>query len=76
MKPNETLWSSLLGNGHQNGHSINGVKTAGNNHLGKHGHEDELGEAHVATSVETPLRHDAFELDDQSKIDQIEGHFR
>jgi GTP cyclohydrolase I len=38
--------------------------------------QDELGDAHVATSVDTPLRPDAFEIDDEAKIDKIEHHFR
>ena len=36
---------------------------------------DEIGEQHVATSLETPLRDDAFELSDADKIDRITGHF-
>ena len=36
----------------------------------------EIGDAHVASSSETPLRADAFEMDDQDKIVQIEHHFR
>ncbi len=36
---------------------------------------EEIGENHVATSIDTPLREDAFELDDQTKIDLIEKHF-
>jgi GTP cyclohydrolase IA len=37
---------------------------------------DELGEDHVGTSFETPLREDAFEMDDELKIELIEKHFR
>ncbi|WP_027302632.1 GTP cyclohydrolase I FolE [Rudanella lutea] len=37
---------------------------------------DEMGESHAATSLETPLREDAFELDDDLKIELIEKHFR
>lgn len=33
-------------------------------------------EDHVATSFETPLRPDAFDMDDNEKINQIEPHFR
>jgi GTP cyclohydrolase IA len=36
----------------------------------------ELGEEHVGTSFETPLREDAFEMDDDLKIELIEKHFR
>jgi GTP cyclohydrolase I len=37
---------------------------------------DEIGDHHVATSVETPLRTDAFEKDDDLKMELIEKHFR
>ena len=33
-------------------------------------------EDHFVSSWETPLREDAFELDDETKIEKIEGHFR
>jgi GTP cyclohydrolase I len=70
MKPNETLWNQTPVNG-SNGHNHNG------NHSGKHGHfHDELGDHHVATSVDTPLRPDAFELSDEQKIEMIESRFR
>jgi GTP cyclohydrolase I len=36
---------------------------------------DEIGDEHVSTSVETPLRSDAFALSDHEKIDQIAHHF-
>jgi len=36
----------------------------------------EIGDEHVATSVDTPLRPDAFELSDEEKIKRIEAHFR
>ena len=37
---------------------------------------DEMGDQHVMTSVETPLRDDAFELTDEDKIELIEEKFR
>ncbi len=37
---------------------------------------EELGEEHVGTSLETPLREDAFEMDDDLKIELIEKHFK
>jgi GTP cyclohydrolase I len=37
---------------------------------------DELDDAHVGSSIETPLRDDAFKLSDEEKIEKIEGHFR
>ena len=36
----------------------------------------EMGESHMASSVETPLREDAFDLSDAEKISLISGHFR
>ncbi len=36
----------------------------------------ELGEDHVATASDTPLRLDAFELDDKLKIELITKHFK
>ena len=36
----------------------------------------DLGDDHVATSSDTPLRHDAFELDDKLKIELIAKHFK
>ena len=36
---------------------------------------DEIGDEHVSTSVDTPLRADAFALSDEEKIAQIAQHF-
>ncbi len=38
--------------------------------------EEEMGDEHLSTSTETPLREDAFEIDDDLKIELIEKHFR
>jgi GTP cyclohydrolase I len=38
--------------------------------------EDDLADDHVFSSLETPLRSDAFVLDDDTKIEKIEKHFR
>lgn len=37
---------------------------------------DEIGDEHISTSYDTPLREDAFDLSDADKMDIIEGHFR
>ncbi|MCC5927896.1 MAG: GTP cyclohydrolase I FolE [Cyclobacteriaceae bacterium] len=37
---------------------------------------DELGDEHIGTSHDTPLREDAFELDEDLKVELIEKHFR
>ena len=36
---------------------------------------DEVGDNHLMTSDDTPLRSDAFELSDEEKIEKIEEHF-
>jgi len=36
---------------------------------------DAMGDEHIGTSVETPLREDAFEMDDELKMELIEKHF-
>jgi GTP cyclohydrolase I len=36
---------------------------------------DEMGDEHVSTSVDTPLRVDAFDLSDEEKIEKIALHF-
>jgi len=73
MKPNETLWNSPLNNGNGvNGHgNHNGYHPNGSAN-GYHPKPDPeaLGEDHVATSLETPLREDAFDLDDET-IDRL-----
>lgn len=37
---------------------------------------EEMGDQHITTSLETPLRNDAFELSDEEKIEKIEHHFQ
>jgi GTP cyclohydrolase I len=37
---------------------------------------EELGDEHLGTSIETPLREDAFAMTDELKIELIEKHFR
>ncbi|MES2780203.1 MAG: GTP cyclohydrolase I FolE [Bacteroidota bacterium] len=39
-------------------------------------HFEEMGEGHESFSLETPMREDAFELDDALKIELIEKHFK
>jgi GTP cyclohydrolase I len=38
--------------------------------------DEEIGDEHISTSVDTPLRPDAFEMSDEEKKAQIEYHFR
>lgn len=56
-------------NGALNG--LNGAIQINGKHLA-----DDLGDHHLATSAQTPLRPDAFDLSDQDKMEQIETHFR
>lgn len=37
---------------------------------------EDIGDEHVGTSLQTPLREDAFEMDDELKVELIEKHFR
>lgn len=39
-------------------------------------HIDDMGDEHMSTSVETPIRADAFEKSDEAKMAEIEQHFR
>lgn len=66
MKQNETLLNILQ--------TVDGLKNGNGN--GHHHHDDEIGEEHAAASYDTPLREDAFLLDDETKIQLIEKHFK
>jgi len=37
---------------------------------------DDVGDDHVGTSYDTPMREDAFDLSDEEKIDKIQEHFK
>ncbi|MFN4007196.1 MAG: GTP cyclohydrolase I FolE [Chitinophagaceae bacterium] len=39
-------------------------------------HIDEMGDNHIATSVDTPMRANAFDLSDDEKVAAIEKHFK
>lgn len=60
MKPNETLLNTLL---FEDDTKITLT-------------DEEIGDDHVSTSVDTPMRADAFEINDDEKIAQIEYYFR
>jgi len=36
---------------------------------------EEMGDQHILTSLETPLRDDAFDISDDEKVEKIQGHF-
>lgn len=66
-------------NGHRydpvNGNGTNGHHAAFAEEEINHNGHDPLGDDHVATSLETPLREDAFAISDELKQEIIEGHF-
>lgn len=37
---------------------------------------DEIGNEHISTSIETPMKKDAFVMSDEEKIKKIESHFK
>lgn len=37
---------------------------------------EEIGDEHISTSIDTPMRKDAFDLSDEEKIEKIQEHFR
>ena len=59
------------GNGRMNG-KLNGHH---HSHNGSD-HTSDIGDMHVATSIDTPLRKDAFDLSDEEKVAIIEEKFR
>ncbi len=61
MKPKETLLNTV---GNEDQKKGNGEKG------------DPAGEDHIGTGPDTPLRDDAFELDEETKIQRIRDHFR
>ncbi len=60
MKPSETLLNTLLVD--------NETKLILS--------DEEIGDMHFSTSVETPMREDAFDLSDEEKIERIQHHFK
>ncbi len=58
----------VLLNGESNGQTFG--------HNGVSAEDDPIGASHVGTSLNTPLRPDAFSLPDEEKMKRIEGHFR
>ncbi len=58
---------TINGNGKHNDNAVlNGVEVA---------EMEDIGDNHVGTSLDTPLRKDAFEMDDDLKVELIEKHF-
>lgn len=45
-------------------------------HRYNHEASETFGDNHIGTSLDTPLKEDAFKLSDEDKMDKIESHFR
>lgn len=75
MKQKETLLNSLRPNGNGKHNGVHNHKNTDQGKLEK-GNFEEIGDEHVATSYETPLREDAFEMSDDMKVKLIEERFR
>ncbi|WP_044239980.1 GTP cyclohydrolase I FolE [Flexithrix dorotheae] len=71
MRPNEILWNTQHHNG--KGFSKNVTETNG---YDLEEVIDQIGDEHIGTSHDTPLRKDAFDLSDSEKIKKISHHFR
>jgi GTP cyclohydrolase IA len=82
MKQNGTLWNTPL-NGFETEvldvpkpkNGFNGRDMIELDGIGRLSIE-EMGDEHISTSYDTPLREDAFDLCDKNKMEIIEGHFR
>lgn len=59
-----------------NGNGVEHYHENGHNHSNDDEYSEVLGDSHIGTSLETPLRNDAFDLSDNEKMDKIEVHFR
>ncbi|GAB3338412.1 GTP cyclohydrolase I FolE [Larkinella ripae] len=64
MKPNGTSLNTRSNGHHLNYDLLNDVSV------------DEIGDDHMTTSLETPMREGAFDLTDDAKVELIQGHFR
>lgn len=60
----------------QNGNTLDIPAILNGNTKNGYDLHDEIGDSHVGTSADTPMRPDAFEISDQEKIKRIEFHFR
>ena len=56
--------------------TLSNIRVNGDNKLVLTDMIDEIGDNHVLTSVETPMRKGAFDLSDDEKIAEIAEHFR
>ncbi len=81
MKPDETMLNT-----ENNKHHINGLlekRVNGNHNKNRFSTQngsviaemEDLGDNHVGTSLDTPMRKDAFDMNDDLKVELIEKHF-
>ncbi|MES2647672.1 MAG: GTP cyclohydrolase I FolE [Bacteroidota bacterium] len=91
MKPNGTLWNTRH-NGLKLNEVATGLLTSSETEITSELHNkktvikevsgvgrltiDEIGDEHISTSYDTPLRVDAFDSTDEEKISRIAFHFR
>lgn len=73
MKLEETPWNGW--NGHHTDHAAASLKQSAWSEIALE-EAEELGETHGATSADTPIRPDAFDLSEEEKMRIIAGHFR
>ncbi len=82
MKPNGILLNTPPTNGHNNTNAQSHATDYHQEPIHTHFTTDddllteEIGEAHAFTNLDTPLRDNAFDLNDDQKIALIEAHFR
>lgn len=85
MKLNGTSWNIPLNGSHQQLETLTETRPESKSKWQKPMREvdgtgpltiDEIGDEHISTSYDTPLRPDAFVKSDAEKMDIIESHFR
>ncbi len=74
MKPNEISLNTLLNGKHAP--AANGNGTHAHKECNCEEHHQQIGDMHLATSLETPMRPDAFDRSEDEKISLISAHFR
>ena len=85
MKLNETSWNTQPDPSHGEHETLTKTRQEFAGRTGKSIREvdgigrltiDEIGDDHISTSYDTPLRPDAFDQSDEEKMEIIEHHFR
>ncbi len=83
MKSSNVVLNRNGSNAEPNGYSLYGKALNANcqcedssTHKSQEMQDEIIGDNHIFTSLNTPMRADAFEMDDATKIATIEGHFK